>query len=459
MTDSFLASDAFLQWTKTELGGDFRSTSRVAVFSDCLTLIETDNRMHTAKAARLAGSTALASLGLPCADDDELGLATFLPSTALNNLTGVTHQALRTWSIPERHLLNHFLQSVSRALVVVEDKLNPFLCVIVPMALENSMIRHSLTALSACHLSKAYPDFERDLNTHRGIALDKLMAELEDLDDPVWALASTLLLCLVEICVGNSKKWVLHLHGAKALLDRTNSHTIEPPVSILIEIYNYLTCITSITSNQTPARFGKHLKVRSETVLAPDGLTHPLFGVSVDLYESLACVNGLGMHGNNASNQDTTDVSKEIELSLQSWEPPKSSDECRSLVEARALGFALQWATNMHLQQVTRGLASNAPQIKKASDNILSALSLIRPGSEMEAHMLFPLFMAGVGSMTKPNRLTVEYRLDIMEATIGFGNISVAHKLLDELWRRSNQGETVTWQYLITTTYKGLVLC
>lgn len=199
MTDSFLASDAFVQWTQTGPAGEFRSASRVAVFSDCLTLIETDHRMHTAKTGRLAGSTALASLGLPCADDDELGLATFLPSTALNNLTGVTHQALRTWSIPERHLLNHFLQSVSRALVVVEDRHNPFLRVMVPMALENPMVRHSLTALSACHLSKAYPDFEQDLSVHRSKALEMLMAELDSLGDPVWALASTLLLCLVEV--------------------------------------------------------------------------------------------------------------------------------------------------------------------------------------------------------------------------------------------------------------------
>lgn len=243
------------------------------------------------------------------------------------------------------------------------------------------------------------------------------------------------------------------------MLDGAHNQTIEPPVSILIEIYNYLTCITSITSNKTPTRLGDHLQVHSEDLPASDSPIHPLFGVSVDLYESLACVNRLGAQGDNVRSQVTNAASEKIELSLQSWEPPKSGNESRTLVEARALGFALQWATNMHLQQMTRGLDSNAPQIKKASDNILSALSLIRPGSEMEAHMLFPLFMAGVGSMTKPNRLTVEYRLDIMEATIGFGNISVAHKLLDEFWRRSNQGEDVKWQDLITTTYEGLVLC
>jgi transcriptional activator protein UGA3 len=41
---------------------------------------------------------------------------------------------------------------------------------------------------------------------------------------------------------------------------------------------------------------------------------------------------------------------------------------------------------------------------------------------------------------------------------IGFGNISVAHRLLDELWRRSNDGNIVYWEDLKEAQYPGLVL-
>ncbi len=128
------------------------------------------------------------------------------------------------------------------------------------------------------------------------------------------------------------------------------------------------------------------------------------------------------------------------------------------MAEAQAAAFAMQWAIIIRLLQPTRKLKNDNPQIKKAADNILSALSLIRPGSEIEAHILFPLFMAGVCSMTKPNRMTVEYRLNIMETTIGFGNIKLAHQLLDEIWRRANTGEIVDWEVLMRTKYPGLVL-
>jgi transcriptional activator protein UGA3 len=170
-------------------------------FTDWVALIEYENLGGLSRPATLANSVALVDLPVPSPKDDELGYATFLPATALNNLTGVTLDALRSWTIGERHLLNHFLQSVSRALVLVEDEDNPFLRVIVPMALENSMVRHALVALSACHLSRVYPTFEHALLVHRSHALLALKTELVDDGIVEWALATTLLLCLTEVCV------------------------------------------------------------------------------------------------------------------------------------------------------------------------------------------------------------------------------------------------------------------
>ncbi|KAH8897391.1 hypothetical protein GQ53DRAFT_887825 [Thozetella sp. PMI_491] len=402
MTDTYLSSSAFITWAAAESSDGHDLPARLSSFSDWLTLIESDNQVESTRAATLAGSTALTSLGLPCASDDELGLATFLPSTALNNLTGVTHQAIKSWTIGERHLLNHFLQYVSRALALVDDKLNPFLRVIVPMALESGLMRHSLLAFSS--------------------------------------------------------KWLLHLHGARALLDQTEGYLTEAPIDSLIELYNYLSCVSSITSENTPGRYGPSLQRSIETTIEGIRQIHPLFGVHASLYEAIVAINKLSARQAKLSVQDAQLEAERIELSLQSWNPPEATEPSRIMAEARAVGFAMQWAATMRLLQVARHLKNDDPQIMKASDNILSALSLIRPGSEVEAHLLFPLFMAGIGSMTKPNRLTVEYRLNLMETTIGFGNIFVAHRLLDEVWQRTNQGERVNWEDLMKGKYPGLVL-
>jgi transcriptional activator protein UGA3 len=187
---------------------------------------------------------------------------------------------------------------------------------------------------------------------------------------------------------------------------------------------------------------------------------HPLFGTSASLYQTLPSINQIAdQRLNGSANEDSIkERAQEIELLLQSWAPPEETSRNRYLAEARAAAFATQWALILRLNQGARRLKSDDPQITKAANNILSALSLIRPGSEIEAHILFPLFMAGVGSITKPNRLTVEYRLSIMETTIGFGNISIAHRLLDELWRRANDGDMVDWEVLMRAKYPGLVL-
>ena len=131
--------------------------------------------------------------------DDGLGLGSTFPVSALNSITSVTAEALTYWPAGERHLLNHFLLAVSRALVLVDDHENPFLTEIVPMAFEYASVRHSLLALSACHLSKVYPNFEGNVLGHRSMAYLYLRPLIETQSEPVAALTTTLLLCLLEV--------------------------------------------------------------------------------------------------------------------------------------------------------------------------------------------------------------------------------------------------------------------
>ncbi len=242
-------------------------------------------------------------------------------------------------------------------------------------------------------------------------------------------------------------------------MDVDNAACQESPLNDLIELYNFLCCIASITCDSVPRPYGSILRL---STACQQTTIHPLFGISTCLYEYLASANRLASRIANGPSLSTLgDLREEaqvIELDLQSWNPPDNANSSRLMAEAQAAAFAMQWATMIRLLQPTRKLKIDHPQIKKAADNILSALSLIRPGSELEAHILFPLFIAGVCSMTKPTRMTVEYRLNIMETTIGFGNIKLAHQLLDEIWRRDNKGEIVDWEDLMRTKYPGLVL-
>jgi transcriptional activator protein UGA3 len=224
----------------------------------------------------------------------------------------------------------------------------------------------------------------------------------------------------------------------------------------LVELFNYLCRISSVACAGLPSIFEDCTEVTG-----PAGI-HQLTGMAGCLYQVLPSISRLAERCRTFSTsevpEDLRNQALELEMKLQSWMPDDVQLPGRYATEARAATFATRWAILMRLNQVTRRMENDEAQITKAADNILSALSLIRPGSETEARILFPLFMAGVGSMTKANRLTVEYRLSIMETTVGFGNIAVAHRLLQELWRRANNGQVMDWEVLQRTKYPGLVL-
>jgi transcriptional activator protein UGA3 len=227
----------------------------------------------------------------------------------------------------------------------------------------------------------------------------------------------------------------------------------DPSCRFILDLAYYLGCVSSITSTDVftmPAPF------KPNTALLSSGYVHPLFGVAGNLFSLLPSIKEIVQHVDDRSTEDILSQAREIELLLQSWEPCDRSVDNRYMTEVRAAAFATQWALILSVNQATK--VQNHPQITKAADNILSALSLIRPGSEVEAHVLFPLVMAGVGSNTKANRLTVEYRLTIMNTTVGFGNIRTAHRLLDDVWRLSNEGNVVDWRQVMRSHYPGLVL-
>lgn len=238
-----------------------------------------------------------------------------------------------------------------------------------------------------------------------------------------------------------------------------HTHDSDPHLDMLVDTYDYICCMASLNCDKVPPTFlMQSPKYREDTTPT----IHPHFGLSATLYQSLSHCNQLSnrLYSGDAiaSLDEVNEEVKQIELALQSWSPLEDPSPSRQITEARAAAFATQWAIIMRLQQVTHPTVTDNIQVKKATDNILSALSLIRPGSEVEAHLLFPVLMAGIGSNTKVNRLTMEYRINVMETTIGFRNITLAHRLLDEVWRCSNEGIPINWEHLMREKYPNLVL-
>lgn len=166
-----------------------------------LDIIERENHSDLSSPfSSLAHSSALEVLpGRRASDTGPSEAGVTLPHIALIRYAGLDQQAQNDWPTGERYLLNHFLQSVARSMSMTEDRNNPFIRLIVPLVFESKGVRNALAALSATHLSKVYPDFEKNHLLHRDLALEDLKWRLESPGSVVSTLTTTLLLCLSEV--------------------------------------------------------------------------------------------------------------------------------------------------------------------------------------------------------------------------------------------------------------------
>lgn len=383
--------------------------------------------------------------------------------TALKNFPGIDCTAVAEWHPTERHLLNHFLQVVSRGLVVVNDDVNPFLVEILPMAIENLSVRHALLALSARQICRVYTVFEDTRVSQQTLALHHLKLELQKTVTTEHALASTLLMCLCEICQGNSRKWILYLYGAKALIEsRTGRGSTSQFLSCL---YEHLCCMAALTSKKVPFLDITLNECPFHSLSPhPKQRIHPLMGLAGDLYSCLKYINQFtnqrSERTDSLENKTTLESWAEpIQTYLENWSPPEVDEHIWNYREAVSAAQAVRWACAIWLQHVLYGYAASSETRQEALDEIMSVISCIRPGSSFDTQLLFPLFMAGVSAKLKSERLRIEYRLKILESTTGMGNVAGAHRILDDVWKHMNEGlETAEWETMLQVENGGVVL-
>jgi hypothetical protein len=182
------------------------------------------------------------------------------------------------------------------------------------------------------------------------------------------------------------------------------------------------------------------------------------------LYEFLSRINRLLQQNKRLVNTEASVEKLEelrskavaLENSVREW--PSSGD---MLSEDSATVACLRWALILRLRQevLYPSMSATSAYIQGPVDNINSAMSLIRPGSRFEAHLLLPMFIAGVSSVTKASRLLLEYRISVAERTLGFGTVQSVHQMLDDLWKvPNNGGQAIAWKTILKERLPPLML-
>lgn len=375
----------------------------------------------------------------------------------------------------DQMFFQHFTCQVSRVLSL-NDHHNPFLDIIVPMAMSHAGLMHSLLYLSgSCLIAKeSIPNWEwvqrQEIHSskalrllHQDIASTSLTSPAEEnvvatMSDP--SIAQTLILCLQTVCAGDtSGSYRYHLNAMKEMLT-TNKRTFpnEQLRQFILEFLLYHDYSSSITS------LYNHLDQRSialmEDFKLPEFMIQPqagtLLGVLDGLFGFISRIRHLRDQIRQCRGQgmghwwDLPIVNDAfaIDNALRNWKcvhPPESP----------------RYPASLLYRQCTWIYLHRTIQPSRASDSFRQAvgegLQYLRMLPETDdgstqSILLMPLFMLGCAAFEPEQRPEIQRAFERLQEWSNLGNIKYARQIVEQLWEMMDQGceeETWDWETII----------
>ncbi|KFY25971.1 hypothetical protein V493_04337 [Pseudogymnoascus sp. VKM F-4281 (FW-2241)] len=373
--------------------------------------------------------------------------------------------------------LRYYIQSFTPMLTTNLEN-NGFLSVLLPMAIEDKLLLDMLIAWSSSHLSLCDDEHRARALEHRSTALNSFASSLSDIyHSPALLLAGCLVFCSMSAILGDTTGWHHHLLGAVQIIH--NAGTSSPGrdgVAVMSSSYEgrwllrnfaYHDILMSITLDREPLIPGKYWIPEPRTPIDsyfglasdPMAMLSKISSLNGEMRRSMSA-SGPGISHTpdsgspDSSTRETFDFSalaRSIETELREWKCAESTDVC--LV---SLGEAYRSAALIYLYRVIRrNIPGTRTQVDKKIANQASAVvqhvGNMPMGCLPECTSLFPLFMAGGETTSRPEMLFIRERLQHLVTYRHFQNAASALSILEELWLQHTNfsglvaGEPLDW--------------
>ncbi|KAK5684246.1 hypothetical protein LTS10_004110 [Elasticomyces elasticus] len=373
----------------------------------------------------------------------------------------------------DQMFFHHFTTHVGKVLSLT-DSHNPFLEIIVPMAMGHEGLMHSLLYLSGSCLmaneSKPNTEWEERQEHHSSRAMRLLQ---EDLAEPAGAddntvasigdpsIAQTLLLCLQTVCAGDiSGSYRFHLNAMKHMLTQHASAVPNEQLRrFILEFLLYDEHSSSITSLDNP------LDQRSADLMAefklPEFMIQPQAGVLLGVMDGLfgfisriRSIRDLIRHRRAQSvgrwwDADVIDAAFAIDDALRAWKcvyPPESPRYAPSLLYRQC--------TWLYLHRTIQ-LSVPSPTFKQAVDQGLEYLRMLpwdTDDGSTQSILLMPLFLLGCAAFEPEQRPEISEAFQRLQKWSSLGNIRYAREIVEQVWQMMDEGreeETWDWETII----------
>jgi len=350
----------------------------------------------------------------------------------------------------DHFLLDHFTNRVSRILTLFDDDSNPFHDFLLPLAMRNRALMHSLLALSSSHLANSngqHPDYRNAQGHHLNEALSALRMGLSEGSSSNDA-ATTLILCLDSIAKGDtSGEYRPHLEAARVMLSSDESEEDIPLRRFLYEFFAYHDVANSVTTLNRNPSFPSEFSVPA-FIMQPE--TGALLGVLDGLFTHMSKITVLRNQIRErrekridpAVDYKMLTQAVAIDAEIHEWQPAQPPNSVRYV--AAQLYRQTTWVYLYRTIMPSKA----SPKILTAVEAGLEFMRLLPEHAGTQSILLMPLFLLGCAAFNPSQRPEISRRFDGLHEWSGLGNIVPAHDVVKKIWGLMDAGdEEATWDW------------
>ena len=389
----------------------------------------------------------------------------------------------------QQRLFCHFTSVMSNLLTTNVGESNPMNSVVIPLALADRTVMDTLLCLAGSHLLKLKTNdtneevslerrrlHEEALQTqsHRMQTLKSSSPSAESLytlRDQEVLLATSLLLCLYEICEGiGDDAWRIYLDMAREVItftsrsadgSSTNSEivsTADPPETIvtevdpfLLEFFLYHDSLASVTVPSIPV-----IKPRLQNTADLADHDPYMIGVQDGLSEFITRISLLRAQADASPLQpDGAVVCKAVLIwqDLAHWKPePFFSKERKLIAEF------YQWALFIWLFSIVYPDGKADEKVQGAVQRVAAGMCEIKSGDGVMSCILFPLFVIGSAAISVQDRAAVSAQFRRLRAWSSLGNIDLTYRVVEKMWSDHDLGLPRSWDWVKQLERHGMSL-
>ncbi|KAK6334405.1 hypothetical protein TWF730_003619 [Orbilia blumenaviensis] len=381
----------------------------------------------------------------------------------------------------DRRLLNHFVVTVSSVFSHLSEEGRTFKEVLLPLAIDNSGLMHSMLCLAASHLAKTDPSVRNAQYHHKDLAIRILTQGINSLtlqegsviDDST--VATTIILCLEAIGEGDNtgahQTHMAYLRSVAEKMDaRVKAKDAEPHrlkfADFFVEFFSYhliLDGMTNMTRRPTldlsgfgraPAGPAPFMPEGSTQVTTQEHVGHSseggtLIGTLNQLFENISRITALRdiIRKRKADGVyptiDEVMLSKAVEIDEQvrTWKPNHNPSQPHRGFYATLY----QQVTWIYLYRTVQRSVPD-PKIRNAVDEGLKCLAALPPGLYSHSVLLMPVFLLGCAAFDVHQRPEISKKLDEMKVS-GLQNAYHAHKVVMRVWELMDAEDETSWDW------------